>query len=177
MIRNLSYYLVDSVDSVEFNCILRHLQDLGDYADQFYAVQTVEGDQIANLIAGYIDIIVRKKKDKDYFGIEGDEENTMFEDNVTPAQLVTHHVISILTLTPAQLVWYCYISRHPHPHPLISVFIQLPHHYPRRATIIQYQHFSSPPTSHTELPSYNTSILTLPSPPPIQNYHHTTPVF
>ena len=61
---------------------------MGDYADQFYAVQTVEGDQIANLIAGYIDIIVRKKKDKDYFGIDGDEENSMFEDNVTPAQFV-----------------------------------------------------------------------------------------
>lgn len=27
-----------------------------------------------------------KKKDKDYFGIEGDEESSMFEDSVSPAK-------------------------------------------------------------------------------------------
>lgn len=36
------------------------LQDFGDHADQYYSVQTQEGEQIAALIAGYIDIILRK---------------------------------------------------------------------------------------------------------------------
>jgi len=35
-------------------------QDFGDHADQYYSVQTQEGEQIAALIAGYIDIILRK---------------------------------------------------------------------------------------------------------------------
>lgn len=36
------------------------LQDLGDYADSYYAVQTLEGEAIAQLISGYIDIILKK---------------------------------------------------------------------------------------------------------------------
>jgi len=36
------------------------MQDFGDYADSYYAVQTTEGEQIAQLIAGYIDIILKK---------------------------------------------------------------------------------------------------------------------
>ncbi|KAI0230740.1 Talin-1 [Lamellibrachia satsuma] len=60
--------------------------DFGDYSDDYYSVQTTEGEQISQLIAGYIDIIVKKKKDKDYFGIEGDEESSMFEDSVSPAK-------------------------------------------------------------------------------------------
>jgi len=36
------------------------LQDFGDYADSYYAVQTTEGEQIAQLISGYIDIILKK---------------------------------------------------------------------------------------------------------------------
>ena len=39
-------------------CII--LQDFGDHSDQYYSVQTQEGEQIAALIAGYIDIILRK---------------------------------------------------------------------------------------------------------------------
>ena len=34
--------------------------DFGDYSDQYYSVQTPEGEQIAQLIAGYIDIILKK---------------------------------------------------------------------------------------------------------------------
>jgi len=34
--------------------------DFGDYAEQYYSVQTTEGEQIAQLIAGYIDIILKK---------------------------------------------------------------------------------------------------------------------
>uniref|UniRef100_UPI00358E49C6 talin-2-like n=1 Tax=Myxine glutinosa TaxID=7769 RepID=UPI00358E49C6 len=58
--------------------------DFGDYSDGYYSVQTTEGEQIAKLIAGYIDIILKKKKSKDRFGMEGDEESTMLEDSVAP---------------------------------------------------------------------------------------------
>lgn len=34
--------------------------DFGDYSDQYYSVQTTEAEQIQQLIAGYIDIILRK---------------------------------------------------------------------------------------------------------------------
>ena len=36
------------------------LQDFGDYSDSYYSVQTIEGEQISQLIAGYIDIILKK---------------------------------------------------------------------------------------------------------------------
>jgi talin len=35
-------------------------QDFGDYASAYYSVQTHEGQQISQLIAGYIDIILKK---------------------------------------------------------------------------------------------------------------------
>lgn len=34
--------------------------DFGDYSDQYYSVQTTEAEQILQLIAGYIDIILKK---------------------------------------------------------------------------------------------------------------------
>ncbi|XP_074594271.1 talin-1-like [Brevipalpus obovatus] len=58
--------------------------DFGDYSDSYYSVQTSEGEQIARLIAGYIDIILKRKKAKDHFGIDGDEGSTMVEDSVSP---------------------------------------------------------------------------------------------
>ncbi|RWS31093.1 talin-1-like protein [Leptotrombidium deliense] len=58
--------------------------DFGDYSDSYYSVQTAEGEQISQLIAGYIDIILKRKKAKDHFGIEGDEGSTMVEDSVSP---------------------------------------------------------------------------------------------
>ncbi|XP_023231887.1 talin-2-like isoform X2 [Centruroides sculpturatus] len=69
--------------------------DFGDYSDSYYSVQTTEGEQISQLIAGYIDIILKKKKAKDRFGIEGDEGSTMVEDSVSPAKA------TILQNTPA----------------------------------------------------------------------------
>ena len=60
--------------------------DFGDYSDSYYSVQTTEGEQISQLIAGYIDIILKKRKAKDHIGIEGDEESTMYEDSVSPAK-------------------------------------------------------------------------------------------
>jgi len=41
-------------------CDCCSMQDFGDYADSYYAVQTTEGEQIAQLISGYIDIILKK---------------------------------------------------------------------------------------------------------------------
>lgn len=37
-------------------------QDFGDYSESFYSVQTTEGETISQLIAGYINIIMQKKK-------------------------------------------------------------------------------------------------------------------
>ncbi|XP_061190933.1 talin-1-like isoform X2 [Saccostrea echinata] len=60
--------------------------DFGDYSDSYYSVQTQEGEQISRLIAGYIDIILKRKKDKDHLGIEGSDEAPMYEDSVSPAK-------------------------------------------------------------------------------------------
>nr|CAD7594785.1 unnamed protein product [Timema genevievae] len=71
--------------------------DFGDYSDQYYSVQTTEAEQIVQLIAGYIDIILKKKKSKDHFGIEGDEGSTMVEDSVSPlkATILQHETSKI----------------------------------------------------------------------------------
>ncbi|XP_019687870.3 talin-2 isoform X3 [Felis catus] len=58
--------------------------DFGEYQESYYSVQTTEGEQISQLIAGYIDIILKKKQSKDRFGLEGDEESTMLEESVSP---------------------------------------------------------------------------------------------
>lgn len=72
--------------------------DFGDYQDGYYCVQTQDGDKIAQLIAGYIDIILKKRQTRDHLGIEGDEGSTMLEDVVTPARatLVSHGQIGSL---------------------------------------------------------------------------------
>uniref|UniRef100_A0A0B7BMP4 FERM domain-containing protein n=2 Tax=Arion vulgaris TaxID=1028688 RepID=A0A0B7BMP4_9EUPU len=71
--------------------------DFGDYSDTYYSVQTTEGEQISQLIAGYIDIILRKKKAKDHLGIEGDENSTMYEENVQAGQatIIQHNMGNI----------------------------------------------------------------------------------
>lgn len=56
--------------------------DFGDYKDGYYSVKTPDGEKIAALIAGYIDIILKKKRIADHLGIEGDEGSTMLEDVV-----------------------------------------------------------------------------------------------
>ncbi|RXG61740.1 Talin-1 [Armadillidium vulgare] len=58
--------------------------DFGDYSDQYYPFQTTEGEQIAQLIAGYIDIILKKQRPVGHIGIEGDEGLALQEDNVVP---------------------------------------------------------------------------------------------
>ena len=36
--------------------------DFGEYASSYYAVQTDEGENIARLISGYVDIILRNRR-------------------------------------------------------------------------------------------------------------------
>ncbi|KAG1695569.1 Talin-1 [Nymphon striatum] len=71
--------------------------DFGDYSDSYYSVQTPEGEQISQLISGYIDIILKKKRAKDHFGIAGDDGSTMVEDNVSPAKatILQHHTSNV----------------------------------------------------------------------------------
>ncbi|XP_076679087.1 talin_middle and talin-RS domain-containing protein rhea isoform X2 [Andrena cerasifolii] len=71
--------------------------DFGDYSDQYYSVQTTEAEQILQLISGYIDIILKKLKAKDHFGIEGDEGSTMVEDSVSPlkATIMQHETSNV----------------------------------------------------------------------------------
>ena len=60
------------------------ISDFGDYSDQYFPFQTTEGEQIAQLIAGYIDIILKKQRPVGHIGIEGDEGLALQEDNVVP---------------------------------------------------------------------------------------------
>ncbi|TPP44134.1 Talin-2 [Fasciola gigantica] len=61
--------------------------DFGQYSpDGNYAVQTTEGEQIGQLISGYIDIILRRQRSKLGAAGDADEENTIVEDNVSPSR-------------------------------------------------------------------------------------------
>ncbi|KAG7312567.1 hypothetical protein JYU34_000866 [Plutella xylostella] len=66
--------------------------DFGDYSDQYYSVQTTEAEQILQVIAGYIDIILRRQRAKEHLGVEGDEGSAMLEDAVAPskANIIQH---------------------------------------------------------------------------------------
>lgn len=57
--------------------------DFGDYSESYYSVQTSEGEAISQLIAGYIDIILKKKKNSDRGIGEDGEEQLMLEDTVS----------------------------------------------------------------------------------------------
>jgi len=74
--------------------------DFGDYQDAYYSVQTTEGDHIAQLISGYIDIIMKKRQAKDNYGTEMDEDAAMLEDVVSPSRA---HVIAMHGSSAGQL--------------------------------------------------------------------------
>ena len=61
---SVSIYCVNICIKIGTKChvlwLFFFVQDFGDYADSYYAVQTTEGEQIAQLISGYIDIILKK---------------------------------------------------------------------------------------------------------------------
>ena len=61
--------------------------DFGDhYKEPYYSMQTTEGEHIARLISGYIDIILKKKKAKEFQGVEIDEESEMVEELISPSK-------------------------------------------------------------------------------------------
>ncbi|TPX31993.1 hypothetical protein SmJEL517_g04801 [Synchytrium microbalum] len=60
--------------------------DFGDYADAYYSVLTTEGEQISQLIAGYIDIILKKKKAADRQVPDEEEEHAAVEEYVRPGR-------------------------------------------------------------------------------------------
>jgi hypothetical protein len=53
--------------------------DFGDYSDSYYSVRTTESQKISQLIAGYIDIILKHKKPKDYLGFEDNRSDKIIE--------------------------------------------------------------------------------------------------
>jgi talin len=60
--------------------------DFGDYADAYYSVQTAEGDAISQLIGGYIDIILKRKKEAERMVTDGDSELSISEENIVPGR-------------------------------------------------------------------------------------------
>ena len=65
--------------------------DFGDYQDQYYSVQTTEGEHISALIAGYIDIILKRRTRKERFGEDGNEEEAMEESFISPGRAIEIH--------------------------------------------------------------------------------------
>ena len=62
--------------------------DFGDYQDQYYSVQTNEGEQISQLISGYIDIILKRRQKRDHLGDDGNDEEALEEEIVTPGRAI-----------------------------------------------------------------------------------------
>ncbi|KXS11309.1 hypothetical protein M427DRAFT_505616, partial [Gonapodya prolifera JEL478] len=60
--------------------------DFGDYADAYYSVQTNEGEAISSLIGGYIDIILKKRKDAERSVEIETEEMPITEEYMRPAR-------------------------------------------------------------------------------------------
>ncbi|KAI1289406.1 Talin-2 [Halotydeus destructor] len=58
--------------------------DFGEYSDSYYSVQTSEGEKIAQLISGYIDIILKLKRAKEREGGTGDDGEAVIDDIVSP---------------------------------------------------------------------------------------------
>nr|KAJ3421186.1 Talin-1 [Polyrhizophydium stewartii] len=69
--------------------------DFGDYSENYYNVETTEGEQISRLIAGYIDIIVKKRNQKSKTIEEARvEEQAVMEDYVRPGRANNVEVVS-----------------------------------------------------------------------------------
>ncbi|TPX69668.1 hypothetical protein SpCBS45565_g02300 [Spizellomyces sp. 'palustris'] len=68
--------------------------DFGDYADAYFSVKTTEGEQISQLIAGYIDIIIKKRKEAEKVVEIDEEEQATMEEFVTPSRATNVGVVS-----------------------------------------------------------------------------------
>lgn len=74
---------------LSYVCIcLCHLQDFGDYSENFYSVQTNEGEKISQLIAMYIDIIMQKKRPLNTDVPEDEDEPVIVESDIDSQKLV-----------------------------------------------------------------------------------------
>ena len=59
--------------------------------DQYCSVQTTEGEQFSALIAGYIDIILKRRQRKEMFGEDGNEEEYLEESFIHPGRAIEIH--------------------------------------------------------------------------------------
>lgn len=59
-------------------------------------MQTTEGEQIAQLISGYVDIILKRLRSLDEAHLDDNEENTIVEENIAPSRFVI--IIIIITI-------------------------------------------------------------------------------
>jgi talin len=66
--------------------------DFGDYADAYYSVLTSEGEQISTLISGYIDIIMKRRKETNRQLEEGEEQMAITEERMRPARGEEVHI-------------------------------------------------------------------------------------
>ncbi|KAJ3413726.1 Talin-1 [Chytridiales sp. JEL 0842] len=69
--------------------------DFGDYADSYYVVQTPEGEQISQLISGYIEIILKKRKDAEKTVPIQTEQKIAVEEYVRPAKATAVGIASV----------------------------------------------------------------------------------
>ncbi|KAJ3195929.1 Talin-1 [Irineochytrium annulatum] len=63
--------------------------DFGSYEESYYTVQTTEGEQISQQIGGYIDIILKKKKEAEKVVHEEVEEHTAVEEYIKPGKAIS----------------------------------------------------------------------------------------
>ncbi len=68
--------------------------DFGDYADSYYSVQTPDGEQISQLIAGYIDIILKRRKKAMRTTDDDSVEVAVAEDTMRPAKATAVNVFT-----------------------------------------------------------------------------------
>ncbi|KAJ3121843.1 Talin-1 [Nowakowskiella sp. JEL0407] len=68
--------------------------DFGDYSNSHYSVQTNEGEAISQLIAGYIDIILKKRKEASKTALIIEDEQATVEEYVKPGKATNIGVVS-----------------------------------------------------------------------------------
>ena len=87
-----TYFIVNNIAIIFAIMLLSHIFII--FIDFFatthlFPKQTTEGEQISQLIAGYIDIILKRRTKKEHLGDDGNEEEAMEEDIVTPGRAIT----------------------------------------------------------------------------------------
>ena len=78
--------------------LCRFTLDFGDYNTKYYNVETMEGEQISRLIAGYIDIIIKRRNKIDLTVEPKLEEQSVVEDFVKPGTANSVSVVNSAVL-------------------------------------------------------------------------------